>query len=220
MKKRKNSFSRKKKTERRNNIKRYFIISLALVCFLFITFFTYNTYSMWLDTTSQGDKNIVEAGCFKLQIDDLNDNRVSTAINLKNAYPMSEEVGLNTDPYILKITNTCDIPSQYTIILNEFESSSLSNSLIRYQIKKDRDDVPTFLLIDAPKYNLDEAIKNDIELEQGTNINQSYNLKNGYLDAGESVLYELRLWLDYNANNDAMNKRYEAGITVISTSPH
>ena len=50
-------------------------------------------------------------------------------------------------------------------------------------------------------------------------IIQSYSLAKGRLNKNESETHELRMWLDYSATNDQMNKRFEAGITVISTSP-
>lgn len=219
MKKGKRKLSKKKQQLMRKRIVRYLLISLALICLLLVTFFTYNTYSLWVSTHSQSSSNIITTGCFELEINDLDENNKSTAINLENTYPMTEEKGLMTRPYLLNITNICDVPSEYVIILNEFNTSSLDNSFLRYHIKKKEENSVSNLLSLAPIYSLDESIKVDIETSQKLLINRSYKLANGYLNKNESVLYELRMWLDYAATNDAMNKSFEAGVTVLSTSP-
>ena len=192
----------------------------ALLCLILVSFFTYSSYSLWNQTYSQNDSNIIAAGCFELEVNDLDENKKSTAINLTNTYPMSEERGLATNPYILTIKNICDVPSEYTVILNEFNGTSLSNDLIRYHIKENNVESSTLLLSTTQLYELDDSLKYEIETNQNKMINQSYNLASGYLNKNDTVSYELRIWLDYNATNDAMNKTFEAGITVLSTSPH
>lgn len=219
MKKGKRKLSKKKQQLRKKKMVRYLLVSLSLLCLLLVAFFTYNTYSLWINTYSQSSSNIITAGCFELEINDLDKNNKSTAINLENTYPMSEEKGMMTSPYLLNITNICDVPSDYIIILNEFNTSSLDNSFLRYHIKKEDETSSSNLLSFAPIYILDESIKADIESSQKLLINRSYNLANGYLNKNESVSYELRMWLDYAATNDAMNKSFEAGVTVLATSP-
>lgn len=218
-KKRKNKFSEKQIIKRNKRILRYSLISLALICLLIVSFFTYNTYSMWVQTFNQNDNNKVSSGCFELEINDLDENNESTAINLTNTYPMSETRGLATKPYKLNIKNICEIPSEYTIILNEFSNTNLTNDLIRYQIKKTDESTFSKLLSTTELYELDESLKYEIETKQKLSVNRSYKLADGYLNTNESVNYEIRIWLDYNATNDDMNKNFEAGIIVISTSP-
>lgn len=215
----KKNFIKKTQIEHNKKLLWHFLITFALVCFLLASFFAYYTYSLWNPTYSQSDVNKITAGCFELQISDLNENQESTSINLKNAYPMTEDKGLSTSPYLLNITNICDVPSEYTVILNKFETTTLSDSLIRYHISNSEDSLASLLLSDTPILSLDDNIKNEIETEQGMSIIQSYNLSSGYLNKGESASYELRIWLDYNATKDEMNKRFEAGVMVLSTSP-
>lgn len=217
--KRKKKFSKKQIINRNKKVLRYSLISLALICLLLVSFFTYNTYSMWIQTFNQTDNNKVSSGCFELEINDLDENNNSTAINLTNAYPMSETRGLATKPYKLNIKNICEVPSEYTIILNEFNNTNLTNDLIRYQIKKTDESTFSKLLSSTELYELDESLKYEIETKQKLSVNRSYKLTEGYLNTNESVNYEIRMWIDYNATNDAMNKNFEAGITIISNSP-
>lgn len=209
---------KKQKLEHNKKVLWYFLISFALVCFLVASFFAYNTYSLWSPTYSQNDVNKIIAGCFELEVNDLDVNSASTAIKLENTYPMTEDKGLLTSPYLLTIKNTCNIPSEYTVILNKFNNSNLQNDFIRYQMKNG-DNVSTQLLSNANKYVLDASLKNDLETERGLSINESFNLATGSLNENETVSYELRIWVDYNATNDTMNKSFEANVTVLSTSP-
>lgn len=219
MKKGRKKISKKKLIQRRKKIIRYLIISLALLCLILVSFFTYNTYSLWTETYSQKEQNVITSGCFELQVTDIDEDNQSTAINLKNAYPMSDARGAQTKPYILNITNVCDVPSEYSIILNEFEESTISSTFIKIQTNKMNVSPNLSLLSEIPSYELDENIKYEIENINGMLINQSYNLATGFLNKNETETYEVRMWLDYNADNNQMNKRFEAGITVIATSP-
>lgn len=210
--------TKRQKLEYNKKVLWYFLISFALVCFLVASFFAYNTYSLWSPTYSQSDVNKITAGCFELEINDLDKNSESTAIKLENTYPMTEDKGLSTSPYLLTIKNTCNIPSEYTVILNKFNNSNLQNNFIRYQMKNG-DNINTQLLSQAKKYKLDASLKKDLETARGLSINESFNLATGNLNENETISYELRIWVDYDATNDTMNKSFEANVTVLSTSP-
>ena len=218
MKKGKKKISKRKAIQQRKKIIRYLIISISLLCLIIVSLFTYNTYSLWSATFSQSETNVITSGCFELQINDLDENMQSTSINLSNTYPMSDEKGALTKPYILNITNTCDVPSEYTIILNEYEISTLSNSFIKIQTNKVNETPQISLLSEISNYDLDASLKNEIE-NSNMRIAKSYKISNGYLNKNETDKHEIRMWLDYNATNDQMNKKLEAGIIVVSTSP-
>lgn len=217
-----NKKSINKATKKTNkNFIGHVLIILALVCLIVVAFISYNTYSLWLDTFVQTETNKVSTGCFELSVSDLDENDISTAINLNNAYPLTNERGLETTPYKIKITNVCNVPSEYTILLSTLSSTTLDAGFLRYQIQPNNNIVnDTQLLNTAPTYELDESIKTDIETLNSLTVSNSYNLANGSLNEGETIDYELRIWLDYDATNDAMNKKFEGTVTVLSTSPH
>lgn len=216
----------KKKKKKVNNLKlkndkflktNFFILCIFIIV-LIITLITNKTYSLWTKTYSQNDVSIIESGCFALKISDLNENKLSTSIKLLNTYPMTDETGLSNLPYVLKIENICDIPSEYNVLLNVFNNTSLDLNYIKYQIK--RENIVTLQkLLDAERYEIDKSIKDEINKENINEIKETYTLANGYLEPSETANYELRLWLDYNATNDTMNKYFEAGIFVLSNSP-
>lgn len=213
--------SKKKKLMNKNKkVITYVLLLFALICLISVSYISYNTYSIWVKTYSQKGTNIVTTGCFELSVTDVDENNNSTAIDLKNAYPLSDTNGLLTKPYTLKISNICTVPSEYSIILNSFNTTTLDEGVIKYQLKeKSLNSTETMLLQDADTYDLDETIKNDIETANSLTINKSYILADGTLNEDENITYELRVWLDYEATNEAMNKIFEAGVTVLSTSP-
>lgn len=221
MTQRKNKAKKGKIKNKKNSIMTNVLIILALVCLIIVTIISYNTYSMWIDSFIQTDSNKVTTGCFELIINDLDENGNSTAINLQNAYPISNDKGLKTKPYNLSIKNVCSVPSDYTVILSTLSNSNLDPKFLRYQILQNNiisDE--TSLLNSALHYELDEITKNNIESSNSLSVLNSYNLISGTLNQNESINYDLRVWLDYEATNEAMDSRFEAVVTVLSTSPH
>ena len=213
---RKGKKNKLKNEQQKKNLK-FVLIGFALLCLILIISLSYTTYSLWNGTYSQNDNNSISSGCFNLLINDLDENNFSTAIKLSNAYPLTDETGIKTNPYLLTITNICDIPSEYEIVINEYENTDLSNNFIKYQIKKDNVSYTPMLLSSADTIILDDSLKKD--LENKYNIKKSYILSEGNLNKNESDSYELRIWVDHEATNDAMNKYFEASVVVISTPP-
>lgn len=210
----------KRIVKKKNKLINYGLIVFSLVCLISVSFISYNTYSVWVKTYNQKGTNKVTTGCFELSVTDVDENNNSTAINLSNAYPLSDENGLATKPYKLKISNICTVPSEYIVILNSFNSTTLDEGFLRYQIK-DASIISTntVSLKDASSYELDDTLKAEIEKLNSLEINKSYNLISGTLNQDETITYELRVWLDYDATNEAMNKKFEGAVTVLSTSP-
>lgn len=204
----------------KKDISKNMLIIFALLCLLIVSFLTHRTYSFWNETTEQTNQNVVEAGCFEVEFNDKDINNVSTSINLVNTFPMQESTAIGLKPYKVQIVNVCDIPTKYNIVLNEFNNTTLSNSYIRYQITELDETIKTDLLSNAEPYVLDNYLKQEIELSQRMSIVSSINLGEGYLEQGESTTYELRLWIDYDAPNETMNKIFEAAISVLATSPN
>ena len=118
-------------------------------------------------------------------------------------------------PYTFTITNTCTINVGYTITLNRIINTgdAISDSLIKYVLyKKNNGSLPT----------------TGKTLGTGITTATSYNLETGTLtggtrngatvNAGQSVTYDLYLWIDNNATIDnAAGKTFEARLDVSAT---
>ena len=112
-------------------------ISLLVIAILLAFSMTVGTsYAYWTTTVAQTGTNQVTAGCLKIELNDLivdeDGNSVSSSINLPNSYPMIDTIGLTTKPYSLTIKNVCSIKANYTVLLNTFDESTLTEEYIKY----------------------------------------------------------------------------------------
>lgn len=214
---------------------RYRIPLAIIAIFMVLTLFMASSYALWKVTIYQETENIIETGCFSIEFQD-----ESSSINLGNTYPMSNESGMKTTPYIFTIKNTCTVDANYTIYLNTLEvnGTKLADSLIKYSLVKVDGALATAKTLDTATTNIDTS-----HFTFNKNILKSYELATGTLkgkvedkvDAtknkeGESATYELRLWIDESGKNAVRDKEgniitpgiegqtFEAGISTIATA--
>lgn len=198
---------------------KYKLSLLVIAILLAITTTIGSSYAIWVTEVSQSSTNVIKSGCFSLSFVDT-ENNVSTSINLKNAYPLTDDKVTNLKPYKVTITNTCSIKAYYELSLNTL----VSNTLLDQDIKSDLTNTTTNtnyskkILTDLDKIALNNVL-NEEAIKKSSQINTSYLLANGLLNPEESVSYELKLWVKGDASNDAMNKKFEAivGLAAYAT---
>lgn len=165
-----------------------------LVCTIFVA----TSYALWSVTVVQNDTNIVATGCFNATL--TNDNPIA----LSNAYPITEASGLETTPYTFTITNTCSIAASYEVSLESLATTTLGEEYLRVSLDKQLSSLYSDL------ENATTYFDSSLSARQ---------LTKGKLGAGESVTFDLRLWLDYDATQDTTaNKTFESKIIVINTA--
>lgn len=170
------------------------VITLMLVCTIFVA----TSYAIWSITVVQNDTNIVATGCFDATL--TNDNPIA----LGNAYPIQESKGLEQTPYTFTITNTCTIAASYEISLESLAETTLGNEYLRVSLDKQMSTLYSSMK-DVTKYY--------------DNSKTAKFLTKGKLGVGESISYDLRLWIDYDATlNNSANKTFAAKIIVINTA--
>lgn len=98
----------------RNQKKRRIMIS-SLVFLFFLLFFGIS-YALWKISLIQEEKNHVSSSCFKITLEEANE------INLNNAYPITDEDGMKSKPYVFKIQNVCETTAFYQVNLEELET--------------------------------------------------------------------------------------------------
>jgi len=115
----------------------------------------------------------------------------SDGINIQNAEPVTDAIGLKYIPYTFTVTNDGNINSDYKVYLDDLELAEgeirLTDNYVKYNLVKDGKTIATRLLSE-------------------TGINPNRVLDSGIIKPGESYTYELKLWVDVNAPNDAQNK--------------
>lgn len=179
-------------------------IMLLVISVLLVVAITLGTsYSMWKKVVVQEGENTIESSCFKIEFTE------ASNINLTNAMPVSDDVGLTKTPYVFTIKNTCDIASKATIALNVKKTSTMSTGAIKYFFKSnDTTDTGTKGLI--------TSLTSATISADDTTTKESYLLKSDYVEAGGSKTYTLNLWMDESASNTEMSKVFNAKVSVIN----
>ncbi len=195
-------------------------ISLAVIAFLMlVTMFIGSSYALWNVTRYQTGVNAIDTGCFELEFIE-----TSSSIELKNAYPISDEKGLKTTPYQFKLKNICTIDAEYTIYLNTVAlgDNKISDDLIKYILVKNKDSLATANSLDSADYGLNKDELLNLEIDD--DFASSYAIATGTLkgsstdggdDGGEDT-FSLRLWIDESATTAINKKAFEAAIYSIA----
>ncbi len=192
-------------------------IALGILTIMILVTITIGTsYSYYSIASTQENPNILNATCF-----DISFNEGSSSINLGATYPMSDDRANSLSPYTFTLTNTCTTenatdPVNYVVTLNTLTANmpTLPLNVLKYRLDTTS---PTStmgtstLLSNATVYNdLSETIKT----REG--INTSYQLITGTLNPGDSVTYNLRLWIDETATTDIENTTFTGRVLVYS----
>ena len=191
-------------------------ITLGILTIMILVTLTIGTsYSYYSVASTQENPNELTTTCF-----DVSFSEGSSSINLAATYPMSEASANSLSPYTFTITNTCTTenatdPINYVVTLNTLtaKAPTLPLNLLRVRLDETSPSSVTgtsALLSDVPPYTLGESLKTS------EGIDTSYNLVEGTLAPGESVTYNLRLWIDESAGKDVMNDSFTGRVLVYS----
>jgi len=150
-----------------------------------------------VNVTVKGNKSqCVKAGDLSLILDDIN----SIGINQEKAVPTLDVVGENFDPYHFTLENLSDTPSEYTIYLDDLvleeEEERMEDEYLRYSLVKDEVKTTNALTL------------------IGSHPNRV--LDTGTIEGGEKFTYDLRLWMDIGAGNEAMGKVFRSKIRIVA----
>ena len=125
----------------------------------------------------------ISTGCLKIEMSD------NGALSLNDAYPMTDDEGLASDPYTYTIENTCTVDAFYETTLNVMSGSNTSN-LSKVKVALDGD---SYL-----KPTLESSLSEGTLLEEEANVIKTYKLDEGFLRVGEKKTFNLRTWIDYD----------------------
>ena len=150
--------------------------------------------------------NVTKNTNFKLALGTLEltikDTTTEDKFILKNTVPTNDDVALGEDGYKFTLTNTGTIDSYYSIYLDDILLSDagerLDNSYIRFNLLNESNNQSNTSSLSS--YSSDNRL-----------------ITNGFLKKGESVTYILRMWVKYEAGNEAQNKYFATQIRVVGT---
>ena len=169
------------------------------------------SYALFTVTLNGTKKVKVKTGKLELQLLDENDNPIyitgqnnttSYEINLDNQVPVDDETGLGTQGFEFKLKNNGTISASYTIYLDDVALESgetrLPDSAVRYSLTK----------------NGSEDNPQDLTT---IGTNQNRKLDEGIIKKDVTNTYTLKIWIDEEATNAAMDKVFNATLRVEGT---
>lgn len=167
------------------------LIILIISLFLFMA-----TSYAWLNITIKGEKiNILKAGDLSLILDETS----SEGINIEGAVPVSDEKGMLQDGYTFKLVNNGTVSANYIITLDDLpiESSEerMEDDILKYSLEKNGKIGKTIFLT---------SIKE----------NNKRVVDSGVIEAKTTNTYTLKMWMDYDTTNEAMNKVFSAKLNI------
>ena len=192
---------------------KYKIMMAILVVAIGLCLMVYQSYALWVVTLT-GQEQIVEVGCFNIEFIEN-----SNSIALNNTYPMSDERGMSGEAYSFTITNKCTVDSAYQVTLNTLTTNTMGDDKVKYVIYEGTSKPSAGSLVTSASINADKA---NITV---ANLKESYIIASGELKGaeeengnGESVTYNVYLWIDENAGNEVENTKFEASINIVNAS--
>lgn len=129
---------------------------------------------------------------------------LSSGILLKDAVPVSDSKGLKNYPYTFKVVNNSNSKITYHIIFKN-NKEKVSNT--------GREVLPNKYL----RYTIKENNNNYIE---PLNLTDNGIIYETTIDANSSSTFEFKMWLDYNSDNEAMDKAFVGKIEIEEIGQH
>jgi len=181
-----------------------YLISGITVCILVIGV----SFAFWYLNLEQTTPNVVTSGCFSMEFTEGN------AINLNDAYPISDEEGMKLTPYTFTIQNTCTTDSSYQINLETLTGSGkvLPDKYLKANLQEGNESKITT--------KLDKTINSELETETTIEgATAAYKLLTGTLTPNETKSYSLHLWMhsDVGPSSDSMNATYQGKINIVTS---
>ena len=157
------------------------------------------SYAMFRFNVTKNTNFKLALGILELTI---KDTTTEDKFILKNTVPTKDDVALGEDGYKFTLTNTGTIDSYYSVYLDDILLSDagerLDNSYIRFNLLNESNNQSNTSSLSS--YSSDNRL-----------------ITNGFLKKGESVTYILRMWVKYEAGNEAQNKYFATQIRVVGT---
>ena len=123
----------------------------------------------------------------------------SYAIDLEDQVPVSDETGLETVGFTFKLENTGSIDARYTIYLDDVALSQnetrIDDQYVKYSLTKNNTESSPALLSTT-------VVENERELDTGI------------IREDDANTYTLKIWIDEEATNEAMDKVFNATLRV------
>ena len=174
---------------------------ILLICILLgvVSLALASSYALFTFNVTKHTNFKIAIGTLELSI---NDTTTEDKFIMKSTVPTKDEVALTQDGYTFTLSNTGNIDSYYTVYLDDILLSDAGERLGNSYIK-----------LNLLNQKTNQSNTNRLSGYPETNR----VLTTGFLKSGENITYTLRMWVDYNAGNEAQNKYFATQIRVVGT---
>ncbi len=175
------------------------IILIGIILLLLFSIGISISYANWISHHTQKENNIIGSTCFQLKLFSETDG-----IKLEKAMPLKDEEANILEGYTFTIKNICNTQGVYQVNLEEIiiEELKLDTKYIKVSLNNSKGKI----------LNTYEEVRPTLE-----EANVARKLTSGSLKAGESVTYNLKLWLTEETPPLEENYLLKSKITVIAT---
>lgn len=206
----------------KKNKKKAIIITCVIIGII-ATVVAISTYAFWQVSKSQSDTNDIVAMCL-----DINLSSDDTGLSISNAWPTSDEDGLQNAPvYTFSVTNNCEKAINYTVgiktLLADF-GGNIEGAIDFGAVKVALDGATLGTLNNQKSFSY--VCKDGITTCSGSSgseniIGFQFDLKDfqiaGSTGSEKSVnTHKLQLWVDENANISNQSKSFVGRVTITS----
>lgn len=167
--------------------KKIIVVSIVVLTIGFVLMALFNsTYALFATEDYGSNTNSYTTGMLSIEAVSKSEN-----ISLGNAFPMSDDDGKITTPYIFSIKNIGNLDYKFDIKLLSTDTSDSAFSAQYIKLQIDGGEVTTLASL------MNGIIKDDVTLF-----------------VGESIDVSIRIWLDYNTPNTELGKSFNSKIVV------
>ena len=173
------------------------IIIIIIVILLSVIIGT--SYAYFMANYVQDGVNAYTSDCFKIEFQDEND------INLSSAVPISEAKANSLTPYTFSITNVCNSTMDFSVNIETLNNTTMDLNAVRYKLNNNNSKI------------LGSILDNSSSSFVNQNVLSSKTIGLGIIKAGVTKNYNLRLWIDKDANiSQTANKTLDTKVVVTS----
>ena len=187
-------------------------MALAIICLAVISsaFVISSSFAKLTSTSTTTNSSKLEAGVLKLDF-----SKGNEAINLTNALPQTDNDALmNNNEYQFTITNTGNIPNEYTLNLDNTCTTDKIYKINHKEVVPDLCIPNNYIKVGISKNG------NEYQVLTGTELNSTFTIDSGTLNVNEANNYKMKLWLSLDTPNEynAKNKKvviYSGNLNII-----
>ena len=176
--------------------KKIVLISATVIVVVLILGFT---LALWSSNFTQTGTNTIASDCFNIEYSE------SDATSLINSYPQTDEDGLKNVSYDVTIANTCNTVTNYSVVLNELSTNTLSESHVKVAVNDSYKMLNTYESA-TPSADVDNA-------------SSARLLTLGVLGPEQERIISIKSWMDENTTElEGENKTFGYKITIEAST--